>query len=335
VIVSGSRIVGRGSTALSGRPHAETQALAQAGDAARGATAYVTLEPCAHWGKTPPCAQALVDAGVARVVVAVRDSDPRVAGRGIARLRDAGVQVEMGVMEAQARSDHMGFFSRIERGRPMVTLKLAQSFDGRIATATGESKWITQGPARRVVHGLRSIHDAVMVGGGTVRADDPALDVRDMGVPVQPARVVISRRLDIPLDCQLARSARDRPLVLCHGADAPDVLVRPWRDLGAHLLACRVQDGQLDMADVMQRLGAFGLTRVFSEGGSAIAASLLAADLVDQLVGFTAGVVVGAEGLPGIGAMSLARLRDAQRFDLVEARAVGPDVMHRWLRNSV
>ncbi len=333
VIVSGGMIVGRGWTAPSGRPHAETQALAQAGEAARGATAYVTLEPCAHHGQTPPCAQALIDAGVTRVVVAVGDSDGRVAGRGFAMLRDAGVHVDTGVLEGEARSDHLGFLSRVEQGRPMVTLKLASSFDGRIATATGESQWITQSPARRVVHAMRASHDAVMVGGGTVRADDPTLNVREMGVVRQPARVVVSRRLDIPLTGKLAQTAAEVPLILCHGADAPDALVDAWRGMGAVMLPCAVRGAQLDMRDVLQQLGAHGLTRVFSEGGSAIAASLLSADLVDHLVGFTAGVVIGAEGLAGIGPMGLARLGAAPRFDLVETRTVGPDVLHRWVRN--
>ncbi|MEQ6204108.1 bifunctional diaminohydroxyphosphoribosylaminopyrimidine deaminase/5-amino-6-(5-phosphoribosylamino)uracil reductase RibD [Sulfitobacter sp. HNIBRBA2951] len=332
VVVRDGVIVGRGWTAPSGRPHAEPRALAQAGDAARGATVYVTLEPCAHQGQTPPCAQALIDAGVARVVVATQDSDDRVSGRGIAMLRAAGITVDTGICEDQARDDHLGFFMRIAEGRPMVTLKLANSFDGRIAAATGESQWITQSPARAVVHGMRARHDAVMVGGGTARADDPTLTVRGMGDVPQPARVVVSRRLDIPMTGKLAQTAGDVPLILCHGAGAPDALVAAWRGIGAQLYPCKVQNGQLDMADVLQQLGSHGFTRVFSEGGSSIAASLLQADLVDHLVGFSAGVVIGAEGLPGIGAMGVTRLASAPRFDLVESRAVGPDVMHRWLR---
>jgi len=332
VIVRDGVIVGRGWTAPGGRPHAEVRALAQAGAAARGATAYVTLEPCAHTGQTPPCAQALIDAGVARVVGAIGDSDTRVDGRGFAMLRDAGICVDTGVLEAEARRDHQGFLIRIEAGRPMVTLKLASSFDGRIATATGESHWITNAAARRMVHAMRARHDAVMVGGGTARADDPALNVRDMGVTRQPARVVVSRRLDIPLGGKLAQTAGEVPLLLCHGRDAPEVLVQAWTGLGAVMLPCDLRGGQLDMVDVLRQLGSHGLTRVFSEGGSAIAASLLHEDLVDHLVGFTAGVVIGAEGLPAIGAMGLSRLAQAPRFDLVETVAIGPDVMHRWAR---
>jgi diaminohydroxyphosphoribosylaminopyrimidine deaminase/5-amino-6-(5-phosphoribosylamino)uracil reductase len=334
VVVKDGRIVGRGWTAPSGRPHGEVRALTQAGDAARGADVYVTLEPCAHHGQTPPCAQALIDAGVARVVVAIGDSDVRVAGRGLTMLRQAGITVETGICEAEARNDHIGFLSRVEQGRPMVTLKLANSFDGRIATATGESQWITAGPARRMVHAMRLRHDAVMVGGGTARADDPTLNVRDLGVVNQPARVVISRRLDIPLTGKLAQTAKAVPLLLCHGADAPAELVSAWQGIGAVMLPCAVSGGQLDMANVLQQLGAHGLTRVFCEGGGAVAASLFRSDLVDYLVGFSAGVVIGAEGLPGIGAMGIARLGQAPRFDLIDTLAVGPDVMHRWMRKA-
>lgn len=332
VIVADGRIVGRGWTQPGGRPHAEPQALAQAGDAARGATAYVTLEPCAHHGQTPPCAAALIEAGVARVVVAITDRDPRVDGEGFAMLRAAGVEVKLGVGAQEAQADHAGFLTRTTLGRPMLTLKLASSFDGRIATGTGESQWITGPDARRAVHAMRARHDAVMVGGGTARKDDPSLTVRGLGIRHQPVRVVVSRRLDLPLMGQLARSAGEVPLILCHGRDADAELSRTWRDLGATLLACEAKGGQLDPADVMQQLGRHGLTRVFCEGGGALAASLIEADQVDRLVGFTAGVIIGAEGLPGIGAMGLSHLRDAPRYDLQSVSRIGPDTMHVWMR---
>ncbi|MEL6518613.1 MAG: bifunctional diaminohydroxyphosphoribosylaminopyrimidine deaminase/5-amino-6-(5-phosphoribosylamino)uracil reductase RibD, partial [Pseudomonadota bacterium] len=190
VIVKDGRIVGRGATAPGGRPHAEPQALAQAGDAARGATVYVSLEPCAHHGRTPPCCDALITAGVARVVSAMEDPDPRTAGQGHAALEAAGIVVETGVPCDQAARVHEGFVTRVTEGRPMVTLKLASSFDGRIATATGASKWITGPEARRCVHAARAAHDLVLVGGGTARADDPDLRVRDLGVARQPVRAV-------------------------------------------------------------------------------------------------------------------------------------------------
>ncbi len=332
VIVRDGRIVGRGWTAPGGRPHAEPQALAQAGEAAKGATAYVTLEPCSHHGKTRPCAQALIDAGIARVVAPVADNDARVSGRGFDMLRAAGIEVETGVMRAEAESDHAGFILKTDLGRPFVTLKLANSFDGRIATATGESQWITGPQARRAVHAMRASHDAVVVGGGTARVDDPTLTVRDMGVSRQPVRVVVSRRLDLPKMGKLARSARDVPLWLAHGPDPDPMLKAAWDSIGATLLPCGLSGQQLDMVSVLQELGRAGLTRVFCEGGAALAASLLAADLVDELVGFTAGVSIGAEGLPAIGALGIETLAEAPRFTLIESRQIGNDILHRWRR---
>jgi diaminohydroxyphosphoribosylaminopyrimidine deaminase/5-amino-6-(5-phosphoribosylamino)uracil reductase len=269
---------------------------------------------------------------VARVVAPFDDTDPRVSGRGFAMLRAAGIAVTTGIMADEAARDHAGFLIRNEVGRPFVTLKLATSFDGRIATASGHSQWITGPDARRAVHAMRARHDAVMVGAGTARADDPMLTARGMGVVRQPVRVVVSRRLDIPLMSHLARSAREVPLWLCHGAEVDDALAEAWRGIGARLLPCDVVAGQVDPASLLQALGAAGLSRVFCEGGGALAASLLSAGLVDELMGFTAGLAIGAEGLPGIGALGLARLDEAPRFELVEARAIGGDVLHRWAR---
>ena len=332
VIVKNARIIGRGWTQPAGRPHAETVALAQAGDAAHGADVYVSLEPCAHHGKTPPCAQALIDAGVARVVMAIPDSDPRVDGFGAKMLRDAGITVETGLLGDQAFDDHDGFLRRTVTGRPMVTLKMASSFDGRIATGTGESQWITAGPARRVVHAMRARHDAVMIGGGTARNDDPSLTVRDLGIERQPARIVISRRLDVPLMGKLARTAKDIPVILCYGKDADPTLIKTWSDLGAYLLPCRIANNQLDTEDVLNQLGKHGLSRIFCEGGSALAGSLIRNDLVDRLVGFTAGLTIGAEGLPSVGTLGLDMLHEARRYTLTQTQAVGPDVMHVWTR---
>ena len=334
VIAQGSRIVGRGWTSEGGRPHAEPQALAQAGAAARGATAYVSLAPCAHHGKTPPCTDALIAAGIARVVAPIEDEDPRVSGLGFARLREAGVEVTTGVLQEAAAYDHAGFFMRMSHERPWVTLKLANSFDGRIATATGMSQWITGPAARHLVHAMRARHDAVMVGGGTARMDDPSLTVREMGARQQPARIVISRRLDLPLMGNLACTAMDVPVFLCHGHDADGHLLETWLGLGATLLPCAVTGTQLDPEDVLQQLGTHGLTRIFCEGGSALAASLIEADLVDHLVGFTAGLTIGAEGLPSVGALGLVRLDEAARFQLTRLERLGPDVLHVWARST-
>ncbi|WP_281277645.1 bifunctional diaminohydroxyphosphoribosylaminopyrimidine deaminase/5-amino-6-(5-phosphoribosylamino)uracil reductase RibD [Thalassobius vesicularis] len=332
VIVRDDRIVGRGWTQPGGRPHAETQALAQAGQLAHGATAYVTLEPCAHHGQTPPCASALIEAGVARVVSPIADNDPRVSGQGFAMLRAAGIAVETGLLEAEAAQDHAGFFQRNEQGRPWLTLKLASSFDGRIATASGESQWITGPSARHLVQGQRARHDAVMVGAGTARADDPSLTVRDFTPSRQPVRVIVSRHLDLPLMGQLARTAREVPVWICHGPHPDPLLYDTWAGLGATLLECDLVGRQIDPSSALRQLGKQGLTRVFCEGGGMLAASLLSAGLVDELIGFTAGVALGAEGRPAIGALGLDHLSQAPRFSLAESRVIGNDILHRWVR---
>lgn len=326
VIVKDGRVIGRGWTADGGRPHAETRALD--GIDAHGATVYVTLEPCAHTGKTPPCVDALSAAKVARVVIATTDPDPRVSGKGIARLRSGNIEVDTGVRRAEAEADLAGYLLRMTQNRPFVTLKLASSFDGRIATATGESQWITGPQARRVVHGLRARHDAVLVGAGTVRADDPQLTVRDLGHTRQPVRVVASGRLNFQ-GAALRDSLEHAPLWLCHGLDAPQ---GTWADTDAKLVSCAMQGRHLDPVDMMQKLAENGLTRVFCEGGGSLAASLLSAGCVDEIVGFTAGLSLGAEGMPSIGAMGLERLANAPRFVLAHSTQVGPDLMHRWVR---
>jgi len=216
-------------------------------------------------------------------------------------------------------------------GRPTVTLKLATTLDGRIATASGESRWITGPDARRVVHAMRMTHDAVMVGAGTARADDPTLTVRDLGVAHQPVRIVASRRLNVPCPNRLSESISEGPVWLLHGAgDASDNAMKAWDNAGAKLIEAPVAGGQLDMAGTLRALGDAGLTRVFCEGGGALAASLLSAGLVDDLVIFNAGLALGAEGQPAIGAMGLSALADAERFTLVETRQIGVDVMQHW-----
>jgi len=329
VIVRDGGIVGRGWTADGGRPHAETRALAQAGSAAKGATVYVTLEPCAHHGQTPACAQALIDAGVARVVVATGDPDRRVAGRGIGMLRNAGISVDLGLCDTEARRDHAGFLSRVTNNRPFVTLKMAGTLDGRIATASGESQWITGPDARRDVHMMRARHDAVMIGAGTVRADDPSLTVRGLGITRQPVRVVVSKALNIPTQSQLAQTAAEVPVWLCHGKDAD---ASAWTARGAVSLPCATTAGQVDPLAVLARLADQGITRVFCEGGAGLAASLLHAGAVDALVIYTAGAAIGAEGMPMLAAMGIERLQDAPRFVQASIRSVGSDIRHIWTR---
>lgn len=336
IVVAGSgggRIVGRGRTADGGRPHAETEALRQAGRAARGATAYVSLEPCAHHGQTPPCAAALIGAGVARVVVAHQDPDCRVAGRGLAMLRGAGIAVDCGLMAAEAEALQLGFLTRIRAGRPMLTLKLAASLDGRIATAAGESRWITGAPARARVHAMRAAHDAVLVGAGTARADDPMLTVRGFGAVPQPVRIVAARALDLPAGGQLAQTAARVPLWLVHGASADASARARWLATGARLIEVAETPAGVDPVAMLAALGAAGLTRVLCEGGGQLAAALLAAGLVDRAAVFSAGLMLGADARPGVGALGLAALGEAPRMRLTGVEAVGADVLSLWARD--
>lgn len=331
LIAPNGHVVGRGWTQPSGRPHAEVVALTQAGPRARGATAYVTLEPCAHTGQTGPCADALSAAGVARVVTALEDPDPRTAGAGHARLRGAGIDVTEGILTAQARDDHLGFLNRVILGRPLVTLKLAMTLDGKIATASGESQWITGPEARRAGHALRAQHDAVLVGAGTMRADDPTLTVRGLGVAHQPVRIVASRELDVPFPSRLSETCTpEAPVWLCHGPSAPSERIGQARARGLTCLSVPETANTLDILGLLRLLAEQGLTRVYCEGGGALAASLLSAGCVDRLVGVGAGCVIGADGLPGVGDLDLRALSDAPRFTRLASRTVGEDVLTEW-----
>ncbi|MGL4320193.1 MAG: bifunctional diaminohydroxyphosphoribosylaminopyrimidine deaminase/5-amino-6-(5-phosphoribosylamino)uracil reductase RibD, partial [Paracoccaceae bacterium] len=306
VIVKDGRVLGRGVTQPGGRPHAERVALAQAGATARGATVYVTLEPCAHHGQTGPCAEALISAGVARVVTGMTDPDPRVSGRGHAMLRAAGIEVTEGVCADQARAVTAGFVKRVALGLPFVTLKLASSFDGRTALADGSSRWITGPDARRMVHAMRLRHDAVMVGAGTAIADDPELTVRGMGASRQPVRVVMDRGLRVPASGRLGQTAAQIPVWMLHadGAAPGD-----WAGTGATLIAA----GAMSAREALAALATRGITRVFCEGGATLAASLLADDLVDEVVMFTAGIAIGSAGFAAVAALPPVPLAERTR----------------------
>lgn len=331
VIVQGTRVVGRGWTQAGGRPHAETRALDQAGPTAAGATAFVTLEPCAHHGQTPPCAAALIAARVARVVTALTDPDPRVAGRGHALLRAAGIAVTEGVRAPQAARLNAGFFKRVTQGLPLVTLKLATSVDGRIATACGESRWITGPEARRATHALRLCHDAVMVGAGTALADDPDLTVRDMGAGHQPLRLVLDARLSHAPDSRLGRTARQHPVWMLHTDAAPRAQQAAWAATGAVLIEVPgLPEGRIDLAAAMRAMAARGLTRILCEGGATLAAGLIRDGLVDDLIAVTAGLLIGGEGQAAVGPLPLTRLAGAQRLRLLDSRLIGADVQTLW-----
>lgn len=337
VLVREGRVLGRGATGTGGRPHAEAVALDQARDlfgaqALRGATAYVTLEPCAHHGRTPPCAEALIDAKIARLVCPMIDPDPRVSGRGFAALEAARIVVETGLMEAEARQLNAGFLSRIERGRPFLTLKLATTLDGRIATRTGESRWITGARARARVHLMRMQSDAVLIGAGTARTDDPMLDVRGFGVgAMQPMRVIADGGLSLPLTGRLAATARAVPVTVLCRSNAPAERRTAFEGLGVQLAETNISaDGSVDMADGLARLGMAGVTRVLCEGGGRLAASLLAAGLVDELVLFTGARVIGGDGVPAVGGFKIDRLANAPGFRLENVEALDGDLMSVW-----
>lgn len=328
VLLQGNRIVGRGWTQPGGRPHAETMALSQAGAAARGATAYVTLEPCAHHGKTPPCADALITAGVARVVTALTDPDPRVAGKGHARLRAAGIAVTEGLLAREATILNAGFLKRVTQGLPFTTLKLATTLDGRIATASGESRWITGPAARRRTHAMRLTHDAVLIGSGTALADNPDLRARDLGAAHQPIRIVIDSHLRLSPDSRLGQTARETPLWLIHTAAADPT---PWAATGATLIEIPADaNGHTDLTAAFRHLASLGLTRILCEGGSTLAAALIRARLIDEIATFTAGALIGGDGHPALGALGLETLSDAPRLTRLGMETTGQDVLTRW-----
>jgi diaminohydroxyphosphoribosylaminopyrimidine deaminase/5-amino-6-(5-phosphoribosylamino)uracil reductase len=323
VIVKDGKVIGRGWTAPGGRPHAETVALDRAGERAAGATAYVTLEPCSHHGATPPCANALVAARLARVVYAVEDPDPRVRGGGARHLRAGGIETSGGVMEAEAREINAGFFSRIQSERPLVTLKIALSLDGAIALASGKSRWISGEAARAAAHALRAQHDAVLIGAGTLRSDDPLLTVRLPGLPLRPpVRVVMLGAQPLDPRRKLIKSAADTPLWVM-GRGKPRSAAFEW-------IRTPTRRGQSDPKQVLQLLARRGVTRVLIEGGGAIAASFLGKALVDRLVLFRAGLTLGGDAIAGIGRLSLLRLPAAPRWQRVDVRPVGSDLMETY-----
>ena len=334
VLVKNDVIVGRGYTAPGGRPHAETQALKQAGSVANGSTAYITLEPCSHEGKTPPCAQALVEAGVKRAVIATIDPDKRVNGKGISILEAAGIEVKVGVLAEQASLDHAGFFSSQSDCRPWITLKLATSIDGKIATSKGDSKWITGSSARHFVHNMRRKHDAIMVGSGTVISDDPNLNVRDLGTCIQPYRIVVSSNLEIPVKSNLTKTIYEQPVWIFHSNEASEERKRKWLDLGAQLFECQVDNFGISMKDIMQKISDKGITRLLCEGGGKLAASLMRSELVDEIVTFHGGLAIGADGFSSIGDLGIYSLGEAKRWRLNQTLSFGAEVLNIWRPTS-
>lgn len=337
VIVADGIVVGRGYTQAGGRPHAETVALAHAGDKARGATAYVTLEPCAHHGKTGPCAEALIAAGVARVVAAVSDPDPRVAGRGFAMLEKAGIEVLEGVGMARALHLNQGFFLKVNEERPLVTLKIASSVDGRTASKSGQSKWITGSGARERGHLLRATHDAIMIGSATAIVDDPTLTCRLPGLEARsPVRIIADGRLRLPLTSKLVRQAREVPVwvLTFPGADAGRRAA--FIDCGVELIDVPVvaETGLMDMKAAMRILAQRGITRVLVEGGARLASSLVRARLVDRVEWFRSSSIIGGDGYPAIAALGIERVDEAPKLLLTHQLALGSDTLSSYVMRS-
>jgi diaminohydroxyphosphoribosylaminopyrimidine deaminase/5-amino-6-(5-phosphoribosylamino)uracil reductase len=336
VIVRDGRVIARGRTQEGGRPHAEADAIAHAGGGLKGATAYVTLEPCSHHGRTPPCADALVAAGVARVVSALEDPDPRVKGQGHARLKAAGIAVDVGEGAVQAAEINAGFLLRVKEGRPLFHLKLASSLDGRIATASGESKWITCEAARADGQRLRATHDAILVGGGTAMADDPELTCRLPGLAGRsPVRIVLDSKARLAPTSKLAMTARQVPVWLVCTSAAPAAGREVLQEAGVEIVEVAAGgDGRVDVAAAGQVLGARGLTRVLVEGGGQVAAAFLKAGLVDRISSYRAGLVLGGDGRSAVGELGFNRLDFAPRFRLVSARSLAGDTLESWARGT-
>jgi diaminohydroxyphosphoribosylaminopyrimidine deaminase/5-amino-6-(5-phosphoribosylamino)uracil reductase len=328
VLVRDERVVGEGAHLRAGGPHAEAVALEAAGPAARGATCYVTLEPCAHFGRTPPCVDALVGAGVARVVVACPDPNPLVDGRGLARLRAAGVHVTVGVGEREARELNRAFLVAVQAPRPHVTLKTAMTLDGKIAAADGASQWITEEAARLEAHRLRFAADAILVGVGTVLADDPRLTVRHPELPPkEPLRVVADSRLRTPPDARVVRGGDPARAVLACVAPAPAGPLASLRARGARVLELPEDGGRVDLRALLEALRAMDVLAVLVEGGGELGGALLDAGLVDRVAFFVAPRLLGGREAPGPLGGRGRGLKDALALTNVTMRRVGGDLL--------
>lgn len=335
LIVKDGVVLGSAVTALGGRPHAETQALAEAGEAARGATAYVTLEPCSHHGKTPPCADALIAAGVARVVVSVNDPDERVAGRGLSMLRDAGIVVDTGVLEAEGRAALAGYLTRQMKKRPHVTLKLAVSADGMLGRLGAGQVAITGPVSRGQVHVLRAETDAILVGIGTALADDPELTCRLPGLQARsPVRIVLDPRLELPARSRLAQTARDVPvIVVAAKADTPSTSSEDWHTRAAALEAAGVEILICDprrLADLLVALATRGIASLLVEGGARAARSFLDAGLVDRILLFNGAGTIGKDGVRS----PFVSGRTPDGFTLRHTARYGADVLQEYERDD-
>jgi diaminohydroxyphosphoribosylaminopyrimidine deaminase / 5-amino-6-(5-phosphoribosylamino)uracil reductase len=328
VVVKNGRVLATGYHKKAGEPHAEAIALGKAGRTAKGATLYVTLEPCSHTNKrTPPCTPLVISSGIKRVVVAAIDPNPHVSGNGIRTLRKAGIEVVAGVLEAEAKKLNEAFIKHITSGMPFVTLKIAQTLDGKIATATGTSQWITGEEARKEAHRLRDSHDAILVGINTVLNDDPSLTTRIPGGQ-DPIRVIVDSKLRTPPSAKvITQKSPAKTYIAAIPTASKDKLVS-LLDAGAEIVLARAKSGRVDLKHLMKMLGTYGITSVLIEGGAEVNASALKAGLVDKVVMFIAPVLMtGADSLCSIGGRSPLNLRQSIKLDHVSLRMIGQDLM--------
>jgi diaminohydroxyphosphoribosylaminopyrimidine deaminase/5-amino-6-(5-phosphoribosylamino)uracil reductase len=334
ILVKDGAVVGRGATAPGGRPHAERIAIVEAGELAHGATLYVTLEPCSHFGASPPCVDAIIAAGVARVVSAMEDPNPLVGGQGHARLREVGIAVSVGAGAEQAQRDHLGHILRVMAGRPCVTLKLAETADGFASAGANDSRLRITGPIADLrVQVMRSTHEAIMVGIETALIDDPALTVRLPGVDRKPLRVVLDTHLRLPEGSRVASTAEEVPTLVIAGVDAPNDTARRLEGLGVMIERVPLDaGGHVDLHQALRALAARGITRVFSEGGPSVAARLIALELADEIALTTADKPLGRSGVPALDANARCALLDGSRYRPLETMNYGPDTMRLWQR---
>ena len=328
VLVKDGVVVGEGYHAQLGGPHAEVVALDAAGERARGATLYVSLEPCCHTGRTPPCTDAILRAGVSRVVAAVQDPNPAVRGQGLARLREAGLAVDVGACEAEARALNAAFFTWVTMGRPLGILKAGMSLDGKIATRTGEARWITGEPSRRRAHQMRAEVDAILVGAETALRDDPLLTARDSPAPRQPLRVVADSRARLPLAHQLVRTAREVPTLVAATPQAPGDRVSALKAAGVEVLVVDGPGPRVDLRALAGALAKRNVTSLLIEGGGTLHAAALEAGIVDRVAIFIAPILLGGrDAVPVLGGAGAATLGEAWRLNDVALEPMGDD----WL----
>lgn len=328
VIVKDDRIIAEGWHRKYGELHAERNALAACTEDPAGATMYVTLEPCCHYGKTPPCTEAIIGAGIGKVVAAMKDPNPKVAGKGMSILENAGIQTLCGVCGEEAAFLNRVFIKYMQEGRPWITLKAAMTLDGKIAAYTGDSRWISCSQSREHAHGLRATHSGILAGIGTVLADDPMLNCRLDREVRQPVRIIADSRASIPADSAIVRTAREYPTIVAHTAEAPKENLQRLESLGIRLMECRSQDGRISPVSLAEEIGKAGIDSILAEGGGNLNFSLLEAGLVDETYFYIAPKMIGGKDSPTPAeGKGFPKMQDAVRFRNIETGCIGDDCL--------